>query len=126
MNRETLLGASTTALVVLIAWWASILYLDGALAQMLPYDQYELVALLYPDVYYPALPGWILAQIQPFTVGVWFVALGWMLGLSVVIGAAATRFAFGRGLSSVTTAAVFVVLLFVAATAIEAAAQLLI
>lgn len=124
MNGKALLNASATTLMMLVLWWAGILYLDGALAQMLPYDQYEMVALLYPEVYYPALPGWILAHAQPFSIGVWLVAIGWMVALSMAIGAAATRYATELHLSPVTAAAAFVALLFVAVTILEAAVAL--
>lgn len=125
MNRGPLLKASLTVLVMLILWWVGILYLDGALVQMMPYDQYKTVALLYPEIYYPALPGWMLAHAQPFSLGVLFVTGGWMIVLSVAIGAVATRYASTRSSSPVPTAAAFVVVLFVAATVIEAAAMLL-
>ena len=119
------MGASGVALAVLILWGVGITYLDGVLAGMMPYDQYETVALLYPGVFYPALPGWILAQFQPFSIGVWIVTIGWMIVLSVVIGLGATRYAFGRGSSPNYTAAAFVVALFVVVTVLEAAATLL-
>lgn len=117
--------ASGVALAVLIAWGVGITYLDGVLAEMMPYDQYETVALLYPSVFYPALPGWILAQFQPFSIGVWIVTIGWMIVLSVIIGLGATRYAFRRGSSPNYTAAAFVVALFVVVTVLEAAATLL-
>lgn len=125
MRQRHVLEASAVALSAFVAWWAGILYLDGLLAMALPYDQYQLVALLYPDVYYPGLPGWILAQGQPFSIAIWPVAIGWMLVLSVTIGAGAVRYASGRGRSPPNTAAVAVVMLFVAVTVIEAVATLL-
>lgn len=111
--------------MLLAVWWAGILYLDGALSTMLPYDQYETVGLLYPDVYYPALPGWILAHAQPFSIGVWIVAIGWMVILVVAIGTGAARYAGRRDRSPAVTAVEAVAMLFVVVTAIEAAITLL-
>lgn len=125
MNHRSVLYASMTALVVLMMWWVGILYLDGALALMLPYDQYSLVSLLYPDVYYPALPGWALAHAQPYSFGVLVVAIGWMVVLSGAIGAGATKVASDRNLSPTISAAAIVIALFVVVTAIEAAVALI-
>lgn len=124
MNWKSVLAAAGTALLTLAAWWVGILYLDGTLSTMLPYDQYQQIALLYPEIYYPALPGWILATSQPFALGVWLVALGWMLILSAAIGAAATRYPVVSRSSPVATAVGFVVVLFVAVTILEAAVTL--
>lgn len=125
MNWRSIFTASIVDLVTLATWWIGILALDGALSMILSYDQYQLAALLYPEVYYPALPGWILAHSQPTAIGVWLVALGWMLTLSVAIGAAAVRYPVVRSSSPTVTAAVFVVALFVAVAVLEAAATLL-
>lgn len=125
MNRRSVVAAAIVALGMLIAWWVGILYLDGALAAKLPYHQYEMAALLYPDVFYPALPGWILAHAQPFAIGFWLVALGWMLALPVAIGAGAVNVASRYEVSSTATAATFVVALFVIVTILEAAATVL-
>lgn len=125
MNRMSVLRASGIALLVLMVWWIGIPYLDGALGVMLPYDQYEMVALLYPDIYYPALPGWILAHAQPYSLGVVLVAASWMTALSVIIGAAAAKYAVARNSSPAVTATAFVIALFIAVTVLEAAATLL-
>lgn len=125
MNRMSVLRASGIALLVLMVWWIGIPYPDGALRVMLPYDQYEMVALLYPDIYYPALPGWILAHAQPYSLGVVLVAASWMTALSVIIGAAAAKYAVARNSSPAVTATAFVIALFIAVTVLEAAATLL-
>lgn len=125
MSRRAVVEAAGVTLVLLAAWWVGILYLDGALSTTLPYDQYETVGLLYPDVYYPALPGWILAHAQPFSIGVWIVAVGWMVTLAVAIGTGAARYAGRRDRSPTTTAVEAVAVLFVVVTAIEAAVTLL-
>lgn len=124
MNPKSVLEASEVALVVLAVWWVGVLHLDGALSGTLPYDRYETVSLLYPDVYYPALPGWILAQAQPFSGGVWVVTVGWMIALSTIIGTGAARYASRRDRSPTATAAAAVAVLFVLVTAVEAAATL--
>lgn len=113
MNRRSVLEASGVALGSLAVWWVGIPYLDGALGVMLSYGRYETVGLLYPDVYYPALTGWILAQAQPFSVGVWVVTVGWMLTLPVAVGTAATRYASRRDRSPIATAVAAVAVLFV-------------
>lgn len=119
-----MLASSTAALASLLAWWGGVVALDGALAEALPYHRYETAALLYPDVYYPGLPGWILASVQPSSVGVWLALLGWMLLLSTVIGAVSVRYASPRGRSPLVVATAVVVALFVATTAAEAVASL--
>lgn len=73
----------------------------------------------YPDVYYPALPGWILGHAQPFSIGVWIVAVGWMVILAVAIGIGATRYAGRRDRSPAVAAGEAVAVLFVVVTAIE-------
>lgn len=125
MEWDTVLPASILALLLLILWWGGVLLLDGMLAAELAYQQYETVALLYPDVFYPGLPGWILAHVQPFYLGFYLVAIGWMVALSAAIGAGATWYATRRGRSALATAAVFVIVLFVTVTGIEAIAMLL-
>lgn len=112
-------------LALLLAWWGGVLYLDGALAAALPYHRYETVALLYPDVYYPGLPGWILASVQPFSAGVWAALLGWMLLLSIAVGVGSARYAARRRRSPVRVAAAVVVATFVVVTVAEAVASLL-
>lgn len=132
MNRRSLLEASSVALAMLVAWWGGVLYLDGVLAAKLPYGQYEAVALLYPDVFYPGVPGMALAEVLFFlnvhvVLGglTFYVALlGWTILLSVAIGAGAVRYASGRDRSPTVTAAAAVVALFVAVTVIEAAVTL--
>lgn len=124
-NRRSILEASGVAFGLLIVWWGGVLQIDGALATRFPYHRYETLALLYPDVFYPALPGWILAHVQPSAVGFWFVVLGWMIALSVAIGSGAARYASGRNRSPTVTALVFVGAVFVAMTLLEAAAAVL-
>lgn len=125
MNRRSTLEASGAAFGLLIVWWGGVLRLDGALATRFPYHRYETLTLLYPDVFYPALPGWILAHAQPSAVGFRSVVLGWTIALSVVIGSVAARYASGRNRSPTVTAVVFVGALFVAVTLLEAAAAVL-
>lgn len=125
MTRRSVLKASGAALAMLVVWWGGILYLDGVLAASFPYHQYETLTLLYPGIFYPALPGWILAHAQPFSIGFWLVVLGWMIVLSMAIGAGVARYACGHNQSPTAIAAVFVVALFVAVTVIEAVAILL-
>lgn len=125
MSRRSVLEASGVSLVLLAVWWVSILSLDDALSGRLPYDQYETVGLLYPNVYYPAFPGWILAHAQPFSIGVWIAVVGWMVALVVAIGTGAARYADRRDRSPTTTAVEAVAVLFVVVTAVEAAATLL-
>lgn len=96
---------------------------DSMAARMFPYGQYETLALLYPNVFYPGLPGWILASAQPFSIGVWIVAVGWMVVVSLIIGAVAVRFAPEWGVSPNVSAVVVVVALFVLVTVVEAAAS---
>lgn len=120
-SRRSVIAASATALALLLVWWSGVQYLDGALAAELPYRRYETVALLYPDVYYPGLPGWYLAMVQPFSAGVWAALLGWLLVLSVAIGAGAVRYATSRGRSPSVIATAVVVALFVVTTVVEAA-----
>lgn len=125
MDRNPVLEATGVALVALVAWWGGVLHLDGALAAKFPYRQYETLSLLYPDAFYPALPGWVLAHAQPFAVGFWLVVLGWLIALPVAIGAGATKFASERGRSPRVVAFAFVLGLFVALTVAEAAVALL-
>lgn len=120
-SRRSLVSASAVALALLLVWWGGVQYLDGALAAELPYRRYETVALLYPDVYYPGLPGWYLAMLQPFSAGVWAALFGWLLVLSVAIGASAVRYATARGRSPSVIATAAVVALFVVTTVVEAA-----
>lgn len=40
MNWRSILTALLVTLVTLAIWWASILFLDGVLGMMLPYEQY--------------------------------------------------------------------------------------
>lgn len=124
MNRRPVLVASVVALMELGAWWGALLWLDGAIAAALPYRQYETVALFYPGVFYPALPGWMLAHVQPFTLGVYVVTLGWMVALSAAIGYAAAKVAPRYEVSPPTAATALVAGLFVALTVAEAAAAL--
>lgn len=124
MDRRSVLGASAVALVLFAVWWVAILRLDSSLALLLPYHRYELVALLYPEIYYPVLPGWILASAQPYGWGVWVAALGWMLLLSLAIGAGATKVASERGLRPASTAAAAIGGLFVLFTVVEAVGTL--
>lgn len=105
------------------AWWAGILYLDGVVARRLPYSQYETVSLLYPDIFYPVLPGWILAHAQPFAVGVYLVTLGWVIALVGTVGAGSARLASRRGWSPWGTAVAVIAILFVLFTAGEAIVQ---
>lgn len=98
--------------------------LDSIAARMVPYNQYEMLALLYPNVFYPALPGWFLASVQPFSMGVWIVTGAWMILLSVVIGAVAVRYGPELKWSPSMSAAGLVVTLFVLVTVVEAAASL--
>lgn len=123
MNRNTVLKASGIALVALLVWWASTIVVDSMAARMFPYDQYETLALLYPNVFYPGLPGWILASAQPFSIGVWIVAIGWMMVVSLIIGAVAVRFGPEWGVSPNVSAVVVVGALFVVVTVVEAAAS---
>lgn len=125
MNRRSTLTASGVALAVLVVWWGFTLYIDGVVLRTVPYHQYETVALLYPEIYYPALPGWALAHAQPFSWGIWVVTLGWMVLLSAAIGVSVTRYASGSETSPSIVAIGCVVGLFVAVTALEAAATLL-
>lgn len=132
MVRRSLLEAALVALGALIAWWGGVTVLDGALAARLPYDQYETVALLYPDVFYPGVPGILLADVL-FAIDAdvvlgsltYYLGLvGWMLALSAAIGAAAMWYATGRDRTPSVTAATAVVGLFVAVTALEAVGTL--
>lgn len=115
---------SAVALVALGVWWGAILLLDGAIAATVPYDRYETIALLYPDVFYPALPGWILAHAQPFSAGVYVVSIGWTIALSAVIGAASAGLASRYELPPAPTAVALVLALFVVLTVVEAAVVL--
>lgn len=124
-TRRSTVPASSVALALLLAWWVGVTALDGALASALPYRRYETAALLYPDVYYPGLPGWILASVQPFSAGVWAALGGWMLLLSIAVGVGSARYADRRGRSPVRVAAAVVVAAFVVATVAEAVASLL-
>lgn len=124
MNRNSVLKASGIALVTLLVWWVSMIVVDSMAARMVPYNQYETLALLYPNVFYPGLLGWMLASAQPFSLGVWLVALGGMLVVSVSIGAVAERFGSGSGLSPHVSAAGVVGALFVLVTVSEAAISL--
>lgn len=123
MYRNTVLKASGTALVALLLWWVSMIVVDSAAARMFPYHQYETLALFYPNVFYPGLPGWILASAQPFSVGVWIAAIGWMIAVSFIIGAVAVRFGPEWEVSPNVSAVVVVVALFVLVTVVEAAAS---
>lgn len=77
-SPRAVIEASVVTLALFLLWWGGVRYLDGTLAAALPYHRYETVALLYPDVYYPGLLGWIVASTQPFTIGVWLVFwAGW-------------------------------------------------
>lgn len=122
-SGRSLVSAAAVALALLLVWWGGVQYLDGALAAELPYRRYETVALLYPDVYYPGLPGWYLAAVQPSAAGVWAALFGWLLVLSVAIGAGAVRYATARGRSPPVIATAVVVALFVVTTVVEAAAM---
>lgn len=125
MNRTSVLKASGIALVALLVWWGSMIIVDSMAARMVPYHQYETLALLYPNVFYPGLPGWVLASVQPFSLGVWVVALGWMLLVSVSIGAVAVRFGPDLGLSPNVSAVGVVGALFVLVTVGEAVVSLI-
>lgn len=120
MNWRDYLRPSVAALVSLIAWWGGVTFIDGYLAQNLPYNQYSMVALLYPDIYYPGLPGWVLAHAQPFAAGLWVVTLGWLVLLSGGIGAGALKLPADRALAPTKNAIAIVVGLFAVATIIEA------
>lgn len=132
MNRRSLLEASVAALVALLVWWGGVTSLDGALAMRLPYDRYETVALLYPDVFYPGVPGLYLTDALysldvdvvlgslTYVVGL----LGWMVALSAAIGAGAVWYAPRLDRSPTIIAVAAVVALFVVITATEAVATL--
>lgn len=119
-SRSAVIRTSVVALALLVAWWAGVGYLDGALAAALPYERYETATLLYPEIYYPLLPGWIVAGSQPFAIGLYAIVAGWMIALSVGIGTMAARIAAGRDLSATAASAGIVVGLFVFFTAVEA------
>lgn len=130
MDRKSLLKPSIAALATLLAWWGILLFVEDALTTRMPYEQYQTVALLYPGVFYPGVPGMLLAELLllagadilfgglTFYVGLF----GWVVALSVAIGVAAGKYAPERGLSPSATAAGSVVVLFVAITVIEAVA----
>lgn len=80
-TRRHVLYSSIGAITTLFVWWVGVLVIDGALAERLPYDQYETIALLYPAVFSPGLPGWILAHVQPFHYGVFVVLFAWLIAL---------------------------------------------
>lgn len=122
---KTIVQASIVSLVLFILWWGGIIFLDGVFAATFPYQQYETIALLYPDVFYPGLPGWYLTQIPPFPFSLYIVAIGWMIVLSVVIGTIAAWYSDRSGHSSLVTAAAIVILMFIMMTGIEAAVLLL-
>lgn len=124
MDRSSVLKASGVALAVLLVWWVSMTILDLMAARMVPYNQYEVLALLYPNVFYPALPGWFLASFQPFSTGVWIVTGAWMILLSVVIGVVAVRYGPKQDASPNVSAAGLVVALLLLVTVVEAAASL--
>lgn len=119
-DGRTVLRTSTVVLALFAVWWGGTITIDSALARRLPYERYEVVALLYPDVYYPALPGWFIGGFQPFPGAFWVVVVGWMLVLSVGIGYGVASFATARGRSPSWSAVVFVAALFLAVTTIEA------
>lgn len=128
MVKRSLLKPSIAALAALLAWWGVLLFVEDALTTRMPYEQYRTVALLYPGVFYPGVPGMVLAELLllagadvlfgdlTFYVGLF----GWVLALSVAIGAAAEKYAPDPSPS--VTAAGSVVALFVAITVVEAVA----
>jgi hypothetical protein len=132
MVRKSLLKPSIAALVTLFAWWGVLLFVEDALITKMPYEQYRMVALLYPEVFYPGVPGMVLAELL-LLVGAdilfggltFYVGLfGWVVALSVAIGVAAEKYAPAHGLSPSVTAAGSVLALFVAIIIAEAVAFL--
>jgi len=132
MVRKSLLKPSIAALVTLLAWWGVLLFVEDALITKMPYEQYRMVALLYPEVFYPGVPGMVLAELL-LLVGAdilfggltFYVGLfGWVVALSVAIGVAAEKYAPANGLSPSVTAAGSVLALFVAIVIAEAVAFL--
>lgn len=130
MVRKSLLKPSIAALVTLLAWWGLLLFVEDALTTRMPYEQYRIVALLYPEVFYPGVPGMVLAELLllsgadvlfgdlTFYVGLF----GWVVALSVAIGAAGEKYAPEHGLSPSVTTAGSVVALFVVITVAETVA----
>ena len=88
-NRTGVAAASAAALAALLAWWGGVAWLDGVLAANPPYRRYETVALPYPDVFYPGVPGLVLAHAQPFYVGYYVALVGGVVGLAVAFVLAA-------------------------------------
>lgn len=124
MDRRSLTTASIAALVAFLVWWIGVSYLDGILAQSFPYERYATIGLLYPEVFYPGIPGLALAGgISALGFGgwaLWIGLLGWIVVLSAILGAGATWYAAERGGSPVRIAVTAVVGLFVAFTVMEA------
>ena len=132
MVRKSLLKPSIAALAMLLAWWGVLLFVEDALTMRIPYEQYRTIALLYPGVFYPGVPGMVLAELLllagadvlfdglTFYVGLF----GWVVALSTAIGAAAEKYAPEGGPSPSVTAAGSVFALFVAITVVEAVAVL--
>lgn len=122
LTRTPIREATIASIMTFAAWWAGLLYLDGVVARRLPYSQYETISLLYPDIFYPVLPGWILAHAQPFAVGLYLVTLGWMIVLIVAVGAVSARLASRQGWSPWGTPVAVIAVLFVLLTVGEAIA----
>lgn len=121
--RTPVRKATVASIVAFGVWWAGILYLDGVLATRFPYSQYETIALLYPDLFYPVLPGWILGHAQPFGVGVFLISLGWLILLAGAIGAGSARLASRQDWSPWVTPVAVIAVLFALLTVVEALLQ---
>lgn len=119
-SRTPVREATMATILTFGVWWAGIMYLDGLIATKFPYSQYETIALLYPDIFYPLLPGWILAHAQPFGIGVYVVSLGWMILLVVGVGIGSARLASRQGWSPWVTPVAVIAILFAIFTAGEA------
>lgn len=132
MRSRPTFEASVVVLATLLAWWVVVLALDGALTATFPYDRYETFALLYPDAFYPGIPGLLLAEFlaglglealfggRTFFVGV----VGWLILLAAAVGTGVARLASRRGRSPTATAAATVGGLVVVVSLLEAVATL--
>lgn len=132
MRFRPAITASAVVLAALLTWWLGVPLLDGALAAEFPYDRYETLALLYPDAFYPGVPGLLLAEAlaalglrAAFDGLTFFVGFfSWLILLSAAIGAVVARLASRRGRSPTAMAAATVIGLFVVVSALEAVAAL--
>ena len=133
MDRQSLIRASATAFLVLVVWWAGIGYLDDFVASSLPYNQYATVSLFYPEVFYPGIPGLLLAETL-FVVGLSAIfggltyevgLFGWMVILPIGLGVGSTWFGERHDRSPTKVVVIALGGLFVFFTVVEAVGSLL-